>query len=378
VKKGIIWLALVVVGIVVALFFGRSRVETGSTNRPWPLGLGNVSDAPKRFPATKDNEAANKLIELARKAQIDLRAGGDGRGRVREDHREAFLEYLREQMARTGEAIDAPPSDVERYLADHAAPLDEIRTLALSGEPIVFESKLERIARDPSNGLEQDPRDRDRHGPNLRAMQQLHFVFVTRALVAARAGNAEAWDELRAAWVLIGPLWNRPDVTAVLTASTGARLVNTAARWLPMPPAPWFQEVVTFPYERALVASQQADTWRSETPGALSARLRGTAEEVLRVKACDAASPQFDAVREKLGARATPSLVDDWQRLMRFRAEREATQRVFHIRSGQMPARQSQCSDGEWKVTATSIEFTREVKESRRQLQYALEYVKKP
>jgi hypothetical protein len=363
VRKWTLWLALVLVGIVVALFLGRSRVETGSANRPWPLGLGNVADVPARFPPAKDNEAAKKLIEVARKAQIDLRSGEDGRRRVREDHREAFFDYLREQVERSDATIDAPPPDVERYLTDHAAALDEIRALALSGEPVVFELDPRRTGRDGP-------------GPNLLAMQQLHFVFVTRALVAARAGSPEAWDDLRTAWVLTGPLWKRPDVMTVLTASTGTRLVNTAARWLPLPPAPWFQELRDFPYERALVAAQQADAWRSETPGALSARLRGTAEEVFRVQACDATSPQFDAVRRKLGARATPSLIDDWQRLMRFRAEREATERVFQLRSGQMPAKQSRCSDGEWKVTATSIEFTRDVPETRRQLKYSLRYSK--
>ena len=98
------------------------------------------------------------------------------------------------------------------------------------------------------------------------------------------------------------------------------------------------------------------------------------AEEVLRARACDTKSDQFEAVRKKLGGRATPSLVEAWERLMRFRAERELTDRVFKLRAGQTPSPQSQCSDGTWQVTATSIKFSRDVSVPEPQVKYALEY----
>jgi hypothetical protein len=356
-----IWLALVVVGIGAALYFGRSRVETGAANRPWPLGLGNVADAPKHFPVTKDNAQATKLIALASKTNVDLGAARGRRGGVPEDLREELGKYASVQLERSGDAIDAPPSDVARYLTVHAATLDEIRALALSGTPIVF-------AADPAQDLL-----KERSGPNLFALQYLQRTFVVRALDAARAGNAAAWDELRAAWELTRPLWRRPDPEAVLAGMTAARMVNAAARKMPLPPPAWFREVSTFDYERAYVAAQLAQAWRNKQP-ALNERLRGMAEEVLRAKACDVASPQFDAVREKLGGRATPSLVSGWERLLRFRAEREATERVLQIRAGQAPSRDSQCSDGSWEVTPKSFRFTRDIESEYPAYDYPLEY----
>lgn len=360
-KTLFIWLALVVVGIGAALYFGRSRVETGAANRPWPLGLGKVADAPKYFPVTKDNAEATKLIALAAKANVDLGAARGRRGGVSEDLREELGKYTSVQLERSGDAIDAPPPDIARYLTGNAATLDEIRTLALSGTPIVF-------AADPAHDFM-----KERSGPNLFALQYLQRTFVVRALDAARGGNAAAWDELRAAWELTRPLWRRPDPEAVLAGMTAARMVNAAARKMPLPPPAWFREVFTFDYDRAYVAAQLAQAWRNKQP-ALNERLRGMAEEVLRAKACDAASPQFEAVREKLGGRATPSLVSGWERLLRFRAEREATERVLQIRAGQTPSRESQCSDGSWEVTPKSFRFTRDIESEYPAYDYPLEY----
>ena len=355
-----IWLALVVIGIGAALFFGRSRVETGTTVRAWPLGLGVVADAPKHFPAAKESAAATKLILLAGNAGVDVRAERDRYSEVVDsDIRHAFAEYLRVQLERGSDGIDAPPSDVTRWLRDKQSSLDEIKALVLSGEEIAFASDINKSGREA--------------GPNLLALQHLHRAFVARALIAAREKNREAWDELNVAWGLTRPIWRLPDGLSAMTASTGSRFVNSAAGKLPMPPEPWFREVHAFNYERAFAAAQQAEAWRAKTP-AFSVRVLGMAEEVLRSRACDSTSPQFEAVRKKLGGRATPSLVSSWERLMRFRAEREATQRVMLIRQGQAPAPQSQCSDGAWQVTAKSFKFSRDIPVERPQIKYALEY----
>lgn len=363
-----IWLGLVVLGIAAALFFGRSRVETGTANRPWPLGLGALSDVPKRFPLTKDNAAATQLYTLAADADIDVRQRARRAG-MREELRDEFIEYVRVQLERSGDTIDAPPADVARYLTDNAATLDQIRTLALSGTPIVFESDVNR-------GREYDPESEAPTtpvGPNVFSLQHLHRAFVARALTFARDGNAAAWDELRAAWELTRPSWGRPDTTAIIAASTAARMINGAARKMPLPPPAWLAELDTFPYELHLAAANQADAWRARNPG-LTERLRSVATEVVQAKTCDATSPQFEAVRKKLGARAAPSLVANWQRLMRFRAEREARRNVLRMRAGQPPLPASQCSDGSWQVTPSSFKFTRDVPVPRPQIKHPLEY----
>ncbi|HYH07955.1 MAG TPA: hypothetical protein VEK11_12930 [Thermoanaerobaculia bacterium] len=368
-RKLWIWLALVLLGIGAALFFGRSRVETGTANRPWPLDLGVVADAPKRFPPVKDNASATQLYQLASEAEVELRQRPTRRGPegMREELRDEFAEYVRVQIERSGDTIDAPPADVARYLTENAATLNAIRTLALSGTPIVFEADLNTGREDDFGPI--------LTGPSVFALQHLHRVFVARALTSARDGNAAAWDELRTTWELTRPLWGRPDQTAVLGASTAARMVNGAARKMPLPPPAWLAELDTTPYEWHLAAAHQAEAWRSKSP-ALNERLRGMAAEVLQAKACDASSPQFDAVREKLGARATPNLISHWERLMRFRAEREARRNVLRIRAGQPPVPDTQCTDGSWEVTPSSFRFTRDVPVPRPQIKYPLGYDK--
>ncbi|HYK05935.1 MAG TPA: hypothetical protein VE974_29600 [Thermoanaerobaculia bacterium] len=372
-----IWLALVILGIGAALYFGRSRVETGTANRPWPLGLGVVADAPKRFPPAKDNAAATRLVELAGEADVDLRQSSTrrGMGGVRAELRDAFLDYVQVQLERSGDTIDAPPTDVARYLTDNAATLDAIRALALSGTPIVFEADINRGGVGGYERGREGAPDPVPIGPNIFALQHIHRAFVVRALTLARDGNPAAWDELRTTWELTRPLWGRPDPNAVLGASTAARFVNTAARKMPLPPPAWLAELDTFPYEQHLAAAQQAEAWRGKNP-ALTERLRGMAAEVLQARACDAASPRFEAVRDKLGARATPNLVSNWERLMRFRAEREARRNVLRIRAGQPPLRDSQCSDGSWDVTPASFKFTRDIPVQRPHIQHPLEYAK--
>jgi hypothetical protein len=359
-KTALLWLALVLVGIGAALYFGRSNFETGTADRPWPLGLGKTLDAPKHFPSTKDNEAAGKLVSLAAGVHIDLRPsrgprwGPDGR-------REDLTEYLRTQLERSSDVIDAPPAEIAEYLQENEARLDEILDHLLNGPPIVWEMALARTS---------EPRE-----PSFTGHLQLERVLVARALHRARNGEPGAWDDLHAAWNLARTLWVRPELDAILTALNASRMVNGAARKMPLPPPDWLQEVWSYDYDTAMTRTHQVDAWRAKSSAA-TARLRPMADEVLRARACDPASPTFVAVREKLGARAAPNVLMTWERLMRFRAEREATQRILQLRSGAVPAKESRCADGTWEVTARSVRFTRDIESRRPQFDYPLEYTR--
>jgi hypothetical protein len=101
---------------------------------------------------------------------------------------------------------------------------------------------------------------------------------------------------------------------------------------------------------------------------------RRVMEAMVGVDVCDTASPGFAPVLDKLGWRKSPQTIAAWQTLLRFRAEREATQGVLQLRSGQIPQRTSRCSDGSWEVTPTSIRFTRDVKVTPPAVKIPLEY----
>ena len=359
-KTALLWLALVLVGIGAALYFGRSNFETGTADRPWPLGLGRTADAPKHFAATKSNEAAVKLETLAAGVHIDLRPG---RGAFQDPvgRRQDLTEHLRTQLERSSDVIDAPPAEIAEYLQENEARLDEILDHLLHGPPIVWELAVTRTE--------------ERREALFIQHLQLERVLVARALEKARSGEPGAWDDLHAGWNLARALWVRPELEAILTALNASRMINGAARKMPLPPPGWLQEMHSYDYDRAMTRVHQVSAWRAKT-SAVTARLRPMAEEVLRARACDPASPQFDAAREKLGARAAPNVMMTWERLMRFRAEREATQRILQLRAGAVPAKESQCSDGSWEVTPTSVRFTRDISVRRPQFDYPLEYTR--
>jgi hypothetical protein len=58
---------------------------------------------------------------------------------------------------------------------------------------------------------------------------------------------------------------------------------------------------------------------------------------------------------------AVPNLGAMWQRVGRFRAEREATAKILEIKSGRTPSSSSQCSDGTWIVTPGHIRFSKRI-----------------
>jgi hypothetical protein len=277
--------------------------------------------------------------------------------------------YVRAQVERSGDAIDAPPPELAQWLAENEEPLDAVRDHLLSAEEVVWAS---------------DPRNEVSPIPNLAGHILLNRILTARAFEKAYHGDAASWQELRATHALTRSLWRRPEVVSILIAVASARTMNAAARKMPLPAPAWLAETFTFDYDAAASRAQQAEAWRMRSNDARplehfravreAERMRRINEEILRLKVCDITSAQFDRMRATFASRRMPSILGAWQRFLRFRVEREATQRVLQIRSGQMPSPQSQCSDGSWQVTPNSAKFTREVQLDLPGLRIPLEY----
>jgi len=75
-----------------------------------------------------------------------------------------------------------------------------------------------------------------------------------------------------------------------------------------------------------------------------------------------------------LGKVATPNLSGAWQRFARFRVEREATDKILAVRSGQLPPANTGCSDGTWSVAANEVKFSRDIAVPAPGIKYALAY----
>lgn len=371
-KTLLLWLVALVVCVLAVNFIGSSVMETVTRDPEWPGGLGKLSEMPKRYPPVAESAAAKKLVRLASAAGIELRRGVNEEGTASgwDERRKAMQAYLSTQLERSGDAIDLPPAEVTQWLIRNAAALDAVRDHLLSGAPIVWPSDLAKV--------------RELEGPNLRGHNHLNRILIARALLLARQGNRAAWDELHAAHELNRALWSRPSFFSARSALSASRLTNGAARKMPIPSPGWVAEFLAFDYEGALWRAHQAGAWHMRYgdeigPGrVLGARQvetqRRITEAMMGTNACDTASPGFEPVLDKLKWRKSSEAISGWQTLLRFRAEREATQGVLRLRSGQIPQRTSRCGDGSWEVTPTSFKFTRDVKVTPPAVKIPLEY----
>ncbi len=389
-KKVILSLVTIaVLGVITVCVIAFSQ-QKEAAQREWPGNLGTLDEVPHRYPAAEQSAGATRLVQLASGANIDLkpRVKTDISRRESEARRSAvrkdISEYIKAQFERSGDAIDAPPPIVAEYLAAHAVPLDDTRDHLLSGNRIEWETKV-------TQGF-------DMPIPNLLGHMDLHRVLMARAFDKARNNDPTAWDDLRASWALNQGLWKRPDLISILIALSSTRMSNAAARKMPLPVPQWFDEVRSFDYLGAMAASQQAEAWAIAhlNPGRMSwrdylvlpltilqeaqalAMLQKYTTEVMQANACDADSKQFATARASFMTDhfAVPNLLGAWHRMLRFRAEREATDRILQLRAGQTPAATSACSDGAWQVTASSIKFTRDVKVPPPGINYPLEYAR--
>jgi len=386
-KKALVLIVVVVILSWLGLNTAAGVRKNQAAEVPWPSDLGRLQDMPKRFPPAAQNANATRLVELAAAADVELRprtknVSPKSSGSSAIAMRKALGDYTKVQLERTGDAIDAPPPAVAAYLATHDAAMSAVRDHLLRGQPIVWETNV-------TAGF-------DAPIPNLIGHMHLHRLFTARALEKARRNDPAAWEELRASWELNRGLWPRADLLSVLIATASGRMTNAAARKMPLPAPAWLAETFSYDYVSAMATAQQADAWTIQNAPALrrsvidvlgtplyvyeEAKALDTLQkytaEAVRSKACDAHGPRFAAARASLVTThaAVPNLIEAWHRLMRFRAELEATERVLQLRAGRTPSTKSQCSDGAWQLTANGFRFSRDITLPPDGLRFPLEY----
>ncbi|HEY0156437.1 MAG TPA: hypothetical protein VGF28_04015 [Thermoanaerobaculia bacterium] len=310
--------------VLVNLSIERAYQREGAAE--WPGGLGPLTAAPARFPPTETNEAAAEFAELAAALEPP----------------EAVADYVRAEVGRDGEAADPPP-EVTAYLAEHEARLDAIRDDLLSGAELVWDH-------DPALGYDAKP-------PRLAMHLGVARLLVTRALVR------DDWEELRAASRLARPLMKRPEFTATVVGLAILRIVVASAAKLPLPAPRWLDEVYAIDPEAVLGRSFQYETWLA---------WRGAEDSFLPFMAANYVRHQRETLRQldmtrcppgaarHFARRMTeiprwnfyariiaPGVETAWDRVARYRAEREATANVLRAAAGQPIVTASQCG-GTW------------------------------
>ena len=364
--------------VVFALWVGAAvsaqRARGGAPQPQWPLGLGTIDTVPQRYPPSLASNDAVRLNALAAAAGVDLTAPAMARPRA---DRQWLNRWLDAQLARVDDRVDPPPPE----LAQHETALADLRVYLLGRTAIVWPTDVVAAAQAPL--------------PNLFGLYTLTRMLIAHALVSPSAAS----DDLCAAWHLQRALWHRPELISKQVALAGTRMINAAARRLDAKPA-WFDELASIDYRRSILAAQQAEAWtarkevedgRRDAQGIidvvlqpydevcasnLAAIMRRAADTMARSRDC-ALAPSFDLPfwnRLRRGALTNAGAV--WQRVARFQAELEATERIFALKSGQWTPElaRSACSDGSWIYADGRLRFSRDIPAPRPMLNVPLAY----
>ena len=391
-RKILLAVLVILTGAWLVMWMGSAIIGTTLAerdDRSWPMGLGSIQEVRVRYPPAPASAGAWRLGEIVRPLGIEMKPRYQrSTPALSESYPNAITEYVTSQIQRANPVIDEPPPKVAEYLRVRAAHIDAARALILSGTLIAWAQDIEAGATAPM--------------PRLSGHMQLTRVFVASALGRARRDDAGAWEDLRAAWQLNRGLFERPEIISSLIGLATARVVNGAARKMPLPAPQWLADLQRVDYRRAMLAAHQAEAWtiadriKAETTsdvdsgdpmGGALARVRDTllspytrvctldefdrwramAIEVAARNECDLDPAELERMRREsipwwnVPSRQMrmPNLASIWQRVFRFRAEIEATQRALELREGRPPRTQSDCTDGKWVYSAGGLQFSR-------------------
>jgi hypothetical protein len=373
--------ATVIVAAWLAASVSAQRTRTTGPRYEWPMGLGALDEVPKRYPARDTSNDAARLTALAAAAGVDL---SPPPARSRED-RQWLSRYVDVQLTRADLGADPPPPELVQYLAANETALSEVRAYLLTRTAIIWPTDIGARAQAPL--------------PNLFGHLTLTRLFIAHALTSPQTAS----DDLRAAWHLQRALWHRPELISKQVALAGTRFVNAAARRLDARPA-WFDEIRAIDYRRSMLAGQQSEAWairNSSEPDAqdiadvvvqpyleicaanLTAVMRRAASDIAQSRDCAIDGRALDRRMHAMiplwnhpGRSQARNLGSAWQRVGRFQAELEATERIFAIKSGTWTADldRSVCADGSWAYADGTLRFSREIPAPRPMLNVPLAY----
>jgi hypothetical protein len=341
---------------------------------PWPDGLGVIRDVPRRYPVRKTTEETKLLAQLA--VAVDVQLGGRGEEVKTElmsrELQKQLLDYLLAQMQKPDDAVDEPPPELAAFLAERRAAIVSLTSFINDAAP--------RIGWSEDVGAESPP------SPNLTGYANLTRVLAADALLKGRAGDATAWERIRAIEALAKPMWRRGDTWSVSIALSASRLANGAARKLPPPLPPWWRDVDAFDARRAVIAGQQAKSWmwwnwvetRWKTKPVLTVIFspyidasmsnflnsgRSSAEEFAKLRDCGVDADAFahrsrPASWSALRSFGPGSNGIDEQRARVYDFERDATARVFALKEHRPLPTASRCADGTWSHANGELRFS--------------------
>lgn len=322
-KRTLIVIAIVALVVWVASWFRSPEAVSASAAKPWPGGVGSLDSVADRFPPQAPNAASLRLTTLAAALPKN----------------DALDAFVTREIARGELAIGNPPQVPDVFA---------IRTLLLH-EPIVWGRRRRGVG--------------DQETTAMRAMQMTAArALVVSALARGHAGDAAAWDDLHALWLLARSLEGQPEMMLQTAAFTMTRWINAVAWKLPLPVPSWFNEVQqrddvrrlleAFQYQIAAYVGSGSRLFPTKMLANSVEHDRSIAASLAKETRCDVTPPM-----NEVGV----DLTSLWHRAFRSRAEREATANALRIREGKTIESTSRCSDGTWSFDGTTLRFSHDI-----------------
>jgi hypothetical protein len=320
-----------------------SAPESKENAAEWPFGLGAIDKVPARYPMSHGDATAEHVKLIARRLTAS------------EPMRQALQSYVAKQIGRADDAADAPQAAIRKFLDEHVAAIDDLRTIS-GGPPPRWAVDIHHRSQETS--------------PNIAAQSWQFRVLAADAFDHHRRGDdTTAWRDAETGWMLAQGLWAHPDLSSQFLALSGTRMMNGLAAKLAAPAPAWHEQLLAFDADRAFVAAMQVEAWRAMTSwgrgrtsvadgddqvwkrfgGAVVRRvsvrqasryatsLRAAAEDIARQHSCDPSPKKFDPVADVVKSHLT-----------RFHIEREAAAKLLALKEQRRRA-------GEWPDTIPGI-----------------------
>ncbi|MDQ6892618.1 MAG: hypothetical protein M3167_08045 [Acidobacteriota bacterium] len=335
----------------------RSAAREPAAKEQWRLEFGDPAERLRAFPSRAEDEAAARVVEMARSLGIDMARPKPGAlvSRPAEPYRsvaEAVPSYLDAELTSSGDRAGAPPGVLRDFLETHSAELDSLVVfLAGRREPPVWVSA---VSLGPEASI-----------PNLLGQIRLQKLLVADCLYSLHGGRTDNAERvLLASWNLNASIRDRPDVISQLIAIAVARMQSGVARRIFLA-GPWRDRLAAHDYRASFLQAMEVDAagrfWR--IPGGPSRAERAMRADYLDLSRVFLVSlrdlPVADGplVPARLEGEAgespggvlarigMPNLVEAVRRADRLMVDAELTDRILE-------ARELEASVGHWAAEA--------------------------
>lgn len=228
---------------------------TGGEEWRAPVPAASLKAFRTAFPKAPASVAALELEALTAHLGIDLAPKDDRRDHPNPEAAKAYLalapairQYVEGQLQEASESVEPPGEAVQKFLAEHAATLDAIVTVAAGRRRISWDTDVAAGFYAPT--------------PNVLGQVRLQLALAARALDEARSQNpTAALQTIQGMWTLVQSLATRPEMVSQILVQSASRMVAGLLRKVDGPATEWVERLRGRGGFESFLAALQNDAW---------------------------------------------------------------------------------------------------------------------